>query len=214
MMRHMNVARFARRPSVCYKLNLLCFVFFVSKKNADKDLGRLVDLAQNGDTEAFGKIYDALVKPIYRYVYYRVDKHIAEDITEETFLKAWQNLSKYKAGKHPFSAWVFKIAHNLVCDYYRKNQTLTEIDENYADEEKDTHPSHQLNLKLNEVKLRKAINKLPENYQQVILLKYINEEDNAVIAKVIGKSEGAVRTIQFRALEKLRNLLEEKRHDF
>ncbi|MFH0838198.1 MAG: sigma-70 family RNA polymerase sigma factor [Patescibacteria group bacterium] len=183
-------------------------------KKSDKDLGRLVDLAQNGDTEAFGKIYDALVKPVYRYIYYRVDKHIAEDLTEETFLKAWQNLSKYKTGKHPFSSWIFRIAHNLVCDHYRRNEMSSEIDENLADTKPDASPSYQLDLKLNEVKLRKAINKLPANYQQVILLKYINEEDNTVIANVIGKSEGAVRTLQFRALEKLRSLLEEKKEDF
>lgn len=173
-----------------------------------------MDLAQKGDTEAFGKIYDTLVKPVYRYIYYRVDKHIAEDLTEETFLKAWQNLAKYKKGKHPFSAWVFRIAHNLVCDYYRKNEVLSEIDENIADTKHDASPSYKLNLKLNEVKLRRAINKLPDNYQQVILLKYINEEENVVIAKVIGKSEGAVRTLQFRALEKLRSILEEKKEDF
>ena len=184
------------------------------KKDAAKDLGQLVDLAQKGDTEAFGKIYDVLVKPVYRYIYYRVDQVIAEDLTEETFLKAWQNLSKYKAGKHPFSAWVFRIAHNLVCDHYRKNEHASEIDENFADDKPHASPTYELNLKLNEVRLKKAIKKLPENYQQVILLKYINEADNTVIAKVIGKSEGAVRTIQFRALEKLRGLLEEKKDDF
>lgn len=184
------------------------------KKKATPDLGPLVDKAKNGDAEAFGKIYDALVKPVYRYIYYRVDRQIAEDLTEETFLKAWQNLAKYRQGKHPFSSWIFKIAHNLVCDYYRKNETSAEIDENLADPHERRNPAKQINLKLNQVKLRKAINRLPENYQQVILLKYINEEDNAVIADVIGKSEGAVRTLQFRALEKLRSILEEKREDF
>lgn len=184
------------------------------KKDPIKELGPLVERAQKGDTEAFGQIYDALVKPVYRYIYYRVDKHIAEDLTEETFLKTWKNLSKYKAGKHPFSAWVFRIAHNLICDYYRKNETPSEIHENIEDTKIDASPSHKINLKLNEVRLRKAINRLPENYQQVILLKYINEEENAVIAKVIGKTEGAVRTLQFRALEKLRGLLEEKKEDF
>lgn len=186
----------------------------MSKLPASKDIGPLVELAQKGDAEAFGKIYDELVKPIYRYIYCRVDQQIAEDLTEETFLKAWQNLSKYKQGKHPFSAWVFRIAHNLICDYYRKNETSSEIDENTADTKTDASPSYQLNIKLNELKLRKALNKLPENYQQVIVLKYINEEENSVIAKVIGKTEGAVRTLQFRALEKLRHLLGEKKGDF
>ena len=186
----------------------------MSKKDSAKELGFLVAQAKEGNTEAFGKIYDILVKPVYRYIYYRVDKHIAEDLTEETFLKVWQNLSKYKAGKHPFSAWIFKIAHNLVCDYYRKNETASEIHENIADTKLHASPSHEINIRLNEVKLRKAINQLPENYQQVILLKYINEEENAVIAEVIGKTEGTVRTLQFRALEKLRGLLKEKKEDF
>jgi len=186
----------------------------VPKKNPKKDLGPLVELAQKGDTEAFGKIYDELVKPVYRYIFYRVDKNIAEDLTEETFLKVWKNLKKYKKGKYPFSAWVFRIAHNLVVDYYRKNETVSEINEEYADEKAHASPSYTINLKFNELKLRNAINKLPENYQQVILLKYINEEDNGTIAKVIGKSEGAVRTLQFRALEKLRIILDKKKEDF
>lgn len=185
------------------------------KKDPTKDLGALVKKAQNGDSGAFGEIYDTLVKPIYRYIYYRVDRHIAEDLTEETFLKAWQNLSKYKEGVSPFSAWVFRIAHNLVVDHYRKNgEGSAEIDEQHADDKVHASPSQQLNIKLNEIKLRRAVNQLPENYQQIILLKYINEEDNTVIAKVIGKSEGAVRTLQFRALEKLREILEKKRDDF
>lgn len=173
-----------------------------------------MERAQKGDAEAFGGIYDELVKPIYRYIYYRVEPQIAEDLTEETFLKAWKALPKYKKTKHPFSAWVFRIAHNLVCDYYRKNKTTSEIDENVADENRSSSPKEQVNLKLNQVKLHKAIKKLPENYQQVIILKYINEEENPAIAKIIGKSEGAVRTLQFRALEKLRGLLSEKKEDF
>lgn len=184
------------------------------KKNPATDVEKFVQLAQKGDTEAFGKIYDALVKPVYRYIYYRVSPQIAEDLTEETFLKAWQSISKYKAGATPFSAWIFRIAHNLVCDHYRKNEISSEIDENMADTKTDAIPSYHLNIHLNQVKLRQAINRLPENYQQVILLKYINEEENDVIAQVIGKTEGAVRTLQFRALEKLRSFLEEKREDF
>ena len=186
----------------------------MAKKDTNKDLGPLVELAQKGDTEAFGKIYDALVKPVYRYIYYRVDKQIAEDLTEDTFLKVWQNLSKYKKGKFPFSAWVFRIAHNLVVDYYRKHETSAEIDEEYADDKAHASPSYHLELKLNEIKLKKAIDKLPDNYKQIIILKYINEEENVIIAKVIGKSEGAVRTLQFRALDKLRTIMDNKKEDF
>jgi RNA polymerase sigma-70 factor (ECF subfamily) len=135
------------------------------------DLSALVVRAQKGDTEAFGQIYDALVKPVYRYIYYRVDAQIAEDLTEETFLKVWQNLKKYKKGKHPFSSWVFKIAHNLVCDYYRKHQTTSEIDENIPDPQDTMHPERKITIKFTQIQLRKAITKLPENFQQVIILK-------------------------------------------
>lgn len=186
----------------------------MAKKENIPDLGGLVEKAKNGDTEAFGQIYDALVKPLYRYVYYKVDAQIAEDITEETFLKVWQNLKKYKKGIQPFSAWVFRIAHNLVCDYYRKHEEQFEIDENVPETKRDMDPEKSADLKLNEVRLRKVIRKLPANYQEVIVLKYINDMDNDDIAKAIGKSEGAVRTLQFRALEQMRTMLKGKREDF
>ena len=183
-------------------------------KPKNPDLSALVEKAKKGDTHAFGEIYDALVTPIYRYIYYRVDSQVAEDLTEETFLKTWNSLKQYKQGKHPFSSWVFRIAHNLICDYYRKNQPLSEVDENMADPQEYLHPERTLNIKFNEIKLKKAIKELPQNYQEVIVLKYINEADNETIAKTIGKTEGAVRTLQFRALKQLRTLLGEKSEDF
>jgi len=175
------------------------------------NIGKLVEMAQRGDTAAFAQIYDELVKPIYRYIYYRVEETIAEDLTEETFFKVWQNLKQYKKGKSPFSSWVFRIAHNLVVDYYRKNNITEEIDETMADTKATANPENDVNIKLTNIRLRKVIRKLPDNYQQVIILKYINELDNNEIAEAIGKSEATVRTIQFRALEKLRSFLSEER---
>ena len=175
------------------------------------DIDKLVIMAQGGDTEAFARIYDELVKPIYRYIFYRAEESIAEDLTEETFLKVWQNLKKYKKGKHPFSSWVFRIAHNLVVDNYRKDKGTQEIDETMADPEENADPSKQINVKLTQVRLRKVIRRLPDNYQEVITLKYINELDNKEIAETTGKSEAAVRIIQFRALSKLRSMLSGER---
>ena len=183
-------------------------------KDKIPDLSALVEKSKKGDTQAFGGIYDALVKPVYRYIFYRVDQDVAEDLTEETFLKVWQNLKKYKKGKNPFSSWVFKIAHNLICDHYRQHQTVAEIDDQIADTKNFSNPVHLTNIKLNQVKLRKAIMQLPENYQQIISLKYINELENVEIAAVVGKSEGAIRTIQSRALAQLRTILEKKQEDF
>ena len=173
------------------------------------DIDKLVVRAQGGDTEAFALVYDELVKPVYRYIFFRVENEIAEDLTEDTFFKVWQNLKKYKKGKHPFSSWVFRIAHNLVVDYYRKNKVIEEIDERMADPSDHINPEKQTNIKLTNIRLKKIIRKLPDNYQQVIILKYINELDNKEIADTIGKSEAAVRTIQFRALGKLKSLVGE-----
>lgn len=177
-------------------------------------IDELVIRAKNGDHEAYGFIYEELVKPIYRYIYYRVEPQIAEDLTEETFLKGWQHLKSYKKGKMPFRSWLFKIAHNLVCDHYRKHRTTDEMDEMVADPMEERNPAFQINVKLNQVRLRKAIRTLPEAYQQVIVLKYINELSNEEIAVTLDKNKGTVRTLQFRALEKLRSMLGKFRGDF
>ena len=182
----------------------------VAEKN-QPNTDELVMRAQKGDAQAFAMLYAELVKPIYRYIYYRVDPAVAEDLTEETFLKTWENLKQYKKGKSPFSSWVFRIAHNLVCDYYRKHHIQTaEMDENMPDPSTRHNPAFQVNVQFNEIRLKKAILKLPENYQQVIILKYINELPNSEISAALGKPEGTVRTIQFRALRQLRSLLQEK----
>lgn len=182
-------------------------------KNIIPDLDALVERSQQGDTEAFAQIYDALVKPIYRYVYYRVDPETAEDITEEAFLKIWQNLKKYKKGASPFSSWAFRIAHNLVVDHYRKDTSIEMIDETVADTQEHSRPELQMDVKLTNIRLHKVIRRLPEHYQQIVILKYINELENSEIAEVVGKSEGAVRVLQFRALEQLRDMLSNEKED-
>ena len=179
----------------------------MDKKQQKINLDELVQQAQEGDTQAFGTIYDELVKPVYRYIFYRVEESIAEDLTEDTFLKVWQNLKSYKKTKYPFSSWVFRIAHNLVVDYYRKNHLTEEIDINTPDTAKTNNPQHEISIKLTQIRLKKVIRHLPDNYQQVIILKYVNDLDNKEISATIGKSEATVRTIQFRALEKLRSML-------
>ncbi len=173
-----------------------------------KDLKALVVKAQAGDSDAFAQIYDELVKPVYRYIYYKTSAEVAEDLTEDTFLKVWQNLKKYKPTKHPFSSWVYRIAHNLVIDHYRKHDSVSEIHDNFADDKEHSDPEKQTQVKLTKIRLEKVIKKLPGNYQEVIVLKYINDLTNPEIAAAIGKSEGAVRTLQSRALKELRSMLD------
>ena len=180
------------------------------EKKKNTELDELVLKAQKGDSDAFGKIYDELVKPVYRYIFYRVEKEVAEDLTEDVFFKVWENLNKYKKGKHPFTSWVFRIAHNLVVDYYRKNKQYDEIDENIVDDRDSADPEKTTNIKLTNITLRKVIKKLPDNYREVIILKYVNELDNTEISSALNKSESSIRTIQFRALEKLRGMIGKK----
>ena len=99
-------------------------------------------------------------------------------------------------------------------DYYRKNRVTESIDDSLIDPQERSNPQHQTSIKLTQVRLRKVIRRLPPNYQQVIILKYINDLDNKEIASAIGKSEGAVRTLQFRALERLRTLLSKEHENF
>ena len=184
-------------------------------KKSKKNIDELVVKAKDGDAQAFADIYDELITPVYRYIYYRVDNAIAEDLTEDTFLKVWQNLKKYKKKrKNPFSSWVFRIAHNLIVDYYRKNRVIEEINDNIVDTDKDNSPEEKTHTKLTNIRLRKVIRRLPDNYQEIIILKYINELDNKEISAAIGKSESTIRTIQFRALEKLRSMLGEEKGFF
>jgi RNA polymerase sigma-70 factor (ECF subfamily) len=183
------------------------------QKLSPHEMKTLVELAQGGDAEAFGRLYDSLVAPIYRYIYYRVGREEAEDLTELAFLKAWENLNKYKPQKgNPFSAWLFRIAHNLVVDYYRARSKTenVELSEDLASDKKIDDPSSLAQLSFDQIGLKRAIRQLPELAQQVIVLKFINEFDNEEIAKIIDKSNGAVRVIQFRALAELKALLEKE----
>lgn len=177
------------------------------KKRAAEIHG-LVKKSQTGDTEAFAQLYDILVDPIYRYLYYKVDRNEVEDLTESVFLRVWENLPKYRKGKTPFTAWVFRIAHNLVIDYYRLNKAVRELDETIPDQRREHNPIMRLEDSLSRENLRAAIGKLKETYQQVIVLKFINDLSNEEIAKTLKKRPGSIRVLQFRALKALKQILQ------
>src|SRR5919109_1034776 len=112
------------------------------------DEARLVDQATAGDPEAFAKLYDAYVERVSRYVYFRVtDDCDMEDLVSQVFLKAWENLDRYKRGSSPFIAWLYTIARNLVIDHYRTKKDVLPLEEAVAlpsdregpDEEAQTH---------------------------------------------------------------------------
>ncbi len=175
-----------------------------------REIESLVRKAKNGDADAFGNVYDKFVLPIYRYVYYRVSKSEVEDLTEMVFLRAWEKLKSYsKQRGNSFGSWLFRIAHNAVVDHYRaisKNETC-ELTEDIASEKVGLDPVVNLENKFEQKKLIIALRELPELQQQVVILKFVNGFENDEIAQIIEKSVGAVRVIQFRALNRLKDFL-------
>jgi len=170
----------------------------------------LVEKAKNGDTGAFSHLYDFFVDPIYRYIFFKVKKDDALDLTENVFLKIWENLKSYSYTEGcSFSSWVYRIAHNAVVDYYRVTKEHVELDANLADEKKHNDPIVITERRLGQDALKTAMSKLKKTYQQIILMKYINELENHEIARVLRKSEGSIRILKFRALKALRRILEE-----
>jgi len=181
------------------------------RKSQVDDVEDLVVQAQAGIADAFGLIYDKFVNQIYRYIYYRVPKEEAEDITGMVFLKAWEKIHQYVPGKSPFSAWLFRIAHNLIVDNYRfkKDVDFDELSADTPEYRREHNPIKMAERNFSSDKLRVAISKLKKAYKQVVILKFINELSNPEVAQVMKKSEGSVRILQFRALKALKKELED-----
>ncbi len=168
----------------------------------------LVAQAQDGDTEAFGKIYDEFLTPVYRYVVFRFPKELAEDLVADIFVKAWEKLYTYKPQKNvPFSAWLFRIARHVVIDAYRSQRGFDEIPENVTDETHWSKPDQKANHSLIMKIVRKAMNELPRRYRETLLLSYVSELTTQEVAQSMRISEGSVRILRFRALKKLQDSL-------
>jgi RNA polymerase sigma-70 factor (ECF subfamily) len=179
-------------------------------KDIDREqVEKYVAMVQSGDMEAFGKIYDMYVDSVYRYVFFKVRKEEALDLTENVFLKVWENIKSYKTGKYYFTGWLFKIAHNIVVDYYRLNKDPISLSIDIADKKTDIDPVVLTERGLSSQILKKAIEKLKSQYRQIILLKYINEMENREIARIMRRGEGSLRILKFRALKALKRVLEE-----
>lgn len=168
--------------------------------------GGLIELAQRGDEQAFGEIYDIWAAKVYRFIYLKVkNAHTAEDLTSEVFLKAWEKLHQYKPQKDAkFSTWLYTVARNTIVDYYRANKNseisfedLPEIADLEGDE-----PYREAG------ELESALTKLPAEYSKVLRLRFVEGYPIAKVAQLMRKKEENVRTITSRALKKLREVLE------
>jgi RNA polymerase sigma-70 factor (ECF subfamily) len=183
---------------------------FVIEARLDRETERrLVQRAIDRDAGAFAELYDQYVVRIYRHIYYLVnDRREAEDLTAQTFLKAWEAIDRYRERGAPFVAWLLRIAHNLTVSYLRSKREHSALDEGYVDQKRVRNPEEALEQSADERSVRQAVLQLREEQRQVIMLRFVEELDYRDVAAVIGKSVPAVRVIQHRALGNLRRLMQ------
>ena len=176
-----------------------------------QDEQNLVQRAQDGDEQAFTQLYESHFDKIYRYVALRIgNKMEAEDLTQQVFLKALRSIHSFKWRGIAFSAWLFRIARNLIVDYLRKERkiAIAPLDDSLASKSHNPHnPQIMAELKLDIEQLTLATTKLTRAQQEVISLRFAGELPIAEVAKVMGKSEGAIKALQHSAIVALRKTL-------
>ncbi len=175
----------------------------------------LIRAAVAGDVEAFGQLYQLYADHIYRYFFYRVRlDNEAQDLTAQVFLNAWKAIGRYKQQEVPFLVWLYTISRNLLINF-QKNQhqrtTVTALGEGIAEQVPDHNeafnPVSSMLRHADNEDLVRAFEQLNEEQQQVIFYRFVENWDHTEVARVMNKSEGAVRAIQFRALQSLRRIL-------
>lgn len=169
-----------------------------------------MEQAINGDSDAFAKLYDSYVDRVYRFIYFRVsNEQVAEDLSSQVFLKAWENLGRYEIRGLSFGAWLFRIARNLVIDYYRtkKDHESLEEDGSVATDAALTVDG-KMDAEFEAEWLRSAMKHLTDDQRTVLTLKFIEGLSTAEIAEVMGKRQGAVRALQLRGLQALAEIIE------
>jgi RNA polymerase sigma-70 factor (ECF subfamily) len=170
---------------------------------------RLVERAVAKDQAAFAELYDRHVVRVYRHIYYLVgDAREAEDLTAQTFLKAWEAIGRYKERGAPIVAWLLRIAHNLTVSYLRSKRDHSELEDVYVDHKRAGNPEEVLEQSTDEKSVREAVMQLRDEQRQVIMLRFVEEMGYQEVAQVIGKSVPAVRVIQHRALGNLRKIMQ------
>ncbi len=174
------------------------------------DDGELVDLARGGDKEAFGELYERYLEKIYNYVYYRTgNHHDAEDLTARVFTRAMAHIETYTERGVPFQAWLYRIAHNLVANWHRDRgrRKVIPLDEFIASSLGSESPDHQAEDNEEREALLRAIRRLPEERQQLLMLKFVEHLSNAEIGDIMNRTEGAVKSLYHRTLIALRDEL-------
>ncbi len=173
---------------------------------------QLLKAAQRGEAEAFGELYERYAGRVFRFLYAHMDnREDAEDITEDVFLRVWKSLSGYREQGVPFLAYLFRIARNALIDHYRRSggakKDVALEDLPLKDHKPD--PVETVMINLEHQKLRQTLEHLREDYRTVLVLRFLGELSPEETAHAMGRSSGAIRVLQHRALTALRSLMED-----
>lgn len=172
----------------------------------------LISRAQEGDKQAIGELYRAHVDVIYRYVWARVrDDSLAEDLTAQVFLKALEGLPTYQPSGKPFVAWLYRIAYARIVDHWRKLERRVEVPLEETLPSREPRPQELLEFEADWVTAMELLSQLTDDQQDVVILRFIGELSLADVALTVGKTVGATKALQYRALATLARLLEERR---
>jgi RNA polymerase sigma-70 factor, ECF subfamily len=170
----------------------------------------VLERAAQCDSAALGALYDQYADKIYNYIYHRVGQaELAEDLTGQVFMRMIEAIQTGQVWRTSFSGWLYRIAHNLVIDHYRRRQraTLVELDDAEPVQAGQGDPVAETELALDRQRLRSALSSLTEEQAQVITLRFLQELSIAEVADVMDKTEGAIKALQYRAVLALRRVM-------
>ena len=173
-----------------------------------QDEQSLVRRAQQHDQMALTQLYEENFDKIYRYIVLKIGERTeAEDMTQQVFINALKSISSFKWKGAPFSAWLYRIAHNQVVDYLRKKSKRATVPLNESLRDKDPNPATMMENKLDIEQLAMAAKRLTKAQQEVISLRFTSDLPIAQVARIMGRSEGAVKALQHSAVSALRREL-------
>ena len=178
----------------------------------ESDESALIEQAKT-DKDAFGQLYERYYGKIYNYVYYRTGNAAdAEDLTAKIFMRAMKHIGRYEDKGVPFSAWLYRIAHNLVANWHRDNsrRQMISIDDIVHWRVTQDSPEFATQLMEDKEALLAAIRRLPVDRQELLILKFVERLSNAEIGEIMGRSEGAVKSLYHRTLLALREDFEQR----
>jgi RNA polymerase sigma-70 factor (ECF subfamily) len=184
----------------------------VSRGVSSQDLKLLVEQAQHGNREALEELYLLHFDRIYSYLHMSVgNRHDAEDLTTQTFVKMLESIGKFRWRSAPFSAWLFRIAHNLAMDHFRANKRWQPEEEVPEPDPGDQSAAEQEALEsIGRQSMLEMIEQLSPEQKQVLTLKFVFNFSNGEAATILDKTEGAIKSLQHRALASLQRQLQKQ----